>query len=105
MPFNVNKCHIQVGTKNKQTKKTVYEMNGVKLENVQCVKDLGVTIASNLKFSQQCKDAAGKANRMLGFYKHIFLQEYRQNSTYVYQLSQTQLRVCGTVQVDSSCKE
>ncbi len=42
-------------------------MNGVKLESVQCVKDLGVTIASSLKFSQQCKDAAGKANRMLGF--------------------------------------
>ncbi len=31
-----------------------YEMNGVKLESVQCVKDLGVSIASNLKFSQQC---------------------------------------------------
>ncbi len=42
-------------------------MNGTKLESVQCVKDLGVTVASILKFSQQCKDAAGKANRMLGF--------------------------------------
>ena len=65
MPFNINKCHIlQVGTRNK---KFDYEMNGVKLESVQCVKDLGVTVASSLKFSQQCKDAAGKANRMLGF--------------------------------------
>ncbi len=27
--------------------------------------DIGVSIASNLKFSQQFKDAAGKANRML----------------------------------------
>ncbi len=42
-------------------------MSGVKLESVQCVKDLGVTITSNLKFSQQCK-----ANRMLGFIKRIF---------------------------------
>ncbi len=42
-------------------------MNGTKLESVQCVKDLGVSVASSLKFSQQCKDAAGKANRMLGF--------------------------------------
>ncbi len=42
-------------------------MNGTKLEGVQCVKDLGVSVAFNLKFSQQCKDAAGKANRMLGF--------------------------------------
>ncbi len=42
-------------------------MNGNKLENVQCVKDLGVTVTFSLEFSQQCKDAAGKANRMLGF--------------------------------------
>ncbi len=60
MPLNVNKCHIpQVGTRNQ---KYEYEMNSTKLESVQCVKDLGVTIASSLKFSQQCKDTAGKAN-------------------------------------------
>ncbi len=38
-------------------------MNGVKLYSVQCVKDL--SIAANLKFFQQCKDVAGKANRMM----------------------------------------
>ncbi len=65
MPFNVKKCHIlHVGTRNQIFG---YEMSGVKLDSVQCVKDLGVSIASNLKFLQQCKDAAGKANRMLGF--------------------------------------
>ncbi len=70
MPFNVKKCHIlQVGTRNL---KYDYEMGGEKLESVHCVKDLGVTIASNLKFSQQCKEAAGKANRMLGFIKRNF---------------------------------
>jgi hypothetical protein len=70
MPFNVNKCHIlQVGTRNQ---KFNYEMSGVKLESVHCIKDLGVTIASSLKFSQQCKDAAGKANRMLGFINRSF---------------------------------
>ncbi len=47
-------------------------MSGEKLESVHCVKDLGVTITSNLKFSQQCKEAAGKANRMLGFIKRNF---------------------------------
>ncbi len=35
-------------------------MNGTKLESVQCVKDLDVTLACNLKFPQQCKDAAWK---------------------------------------------
>ncbi len=44
-------------------------MSSEKLESVHCVKD---TIASNLKFSQQCKEAAGKANRMLGFIKRNF---------------------------------
>ncbi len=50
-------------------------MNDTKLENVRCVKDLGVRIVSSLKFSQQCKDAAGKANRMLGFINKLFLQK------------------------------
>ncbi len=70
MPFNVKKCHIlQVGTKNL---KYDYEMSGEKLENVHCAKDLGVTIASNIISSQQCKEAAGKANRMLSFIKRNF---------------------------------
>ncbi len=70
MPFNVNKRHIlHVGTRNQ---KFDDEMNGVKLDSVRCVKDLGVSIASNLKFSQQCKDATGKANRMLGFINRNF---------------------------------
>ncbi len=42
-------------------------MNDTKLESVQCVKDLGVIVASSLKFPQQCQEAAGKADRMLGF--------------------------------------
>ncbi len=42
-------------------------MNGTKLESVQCMKDLGIPVVSSLKFSQQCEDASGKANRMLGF--------------------------------------
>ncbi len=44
-----------------------YEMNVTKIESVQCVENLGISITSSVKFSQQCKEAAGKANRMLGF--------------------------------------
>ncbi len=47
-------------------------MSGEKCKNVHCVKHLGVTIASNLKFSQQCRVAASKANRKLGFIKKSF---------------------------------
>ncbi len=70
MPFNVNKCHVlQVGIRNR---KFDYDMNGIKLESVLCVKDLDVTFISSLKFSQQCKDAACKASRILGFINKNF---------------------------------
>ncbi len=69
--LNVDKCQVlHVGIRNK---KFDYEMRGVKLKSVQCTKDLGVKIASNLKFLQQCIDAANRANRMLGFIKRNFL--------------------------------
>ncbi len=48
-------------------------MCGVKLKSVQCIKDWGVIIASNHKFSQQCNDAANKENRMLDFIHRNFL--------------------------------
>ncbi len=55
MPFNVNKCHIfQLGTRHL---KFEYEMSGAKLESVLRVKDLSVTIALNMKFSQDCTGA------------------------------------------------
>ncbi len=44
MPFNVNKYHILLVGKRKQ--KFDYEMIGVKLDSVQRVKDLGVSVAS-----------------------------------------------------------
>ncbi len=47
-------------------------MGGVKLESIHCVKVLGVTITSNLKFSQHCKEVAYKANKMLGFINRNF---------------------------------
>ncbi len=70
MSFNVNKCHII--HVEKRNKKFDYEVNSVNLDSVQCIKDLGVSIGSNIKFSQQCKDATGKANRMLGFINRNF---------------------------------
>ncbi len=47
-------------------------MNVVKLESGQCIKDVGITIASRLKFSYQYKDVASKAKRMLGFINRNF---------------------------------
>ncbi len=69
MPFNVDKCHVhQVRTRNKK-----FDYERSMIMSVQCAKDLGVKIASNLKFSHQCVNAANKANKILGFIKRNFL--------------------------------
>ncbi len=52
-------------------------MCGVKLKGVQCVKDLGVKMVNNIKFSQQCIDAAIKANRMSDFMKGNFYKKIK----------------------------
>ena len=57
---------------NKKHQKYDYELCGTKLKSAQSVKDLGVTVESSFKFAKQCKDAAAKANRMLGFIKRNF---------------------------------
>ncbi len=103
MPFNINKCHIlQVGTRNK---KFEYEMNGTKLESVQYVKDLGVSVASSLNFSQQCKNAAGKANRMLGFINRNISFKTKDVILSLYtSLSQTTSRIWCAVLGTSPCK-
>ncbi len=103
MLFNIEKCHIlQVGTR---SLKYSYEMSSKKLESVHCVKDLGVTIASNLKFSQQCKEAVGKANRMLGFIKRNFSFKNNDIILPLYNsLVRLHLRVCGAILVASPSK-
>ncbi len=104
MSFNIKKCHIlQVGTRNLNN---YYEMSGKKLESVYCVKDLSVTITSNLKFSQQCKDAAGKANKMLGFIKKKFSFKNKDVLLPLYKsLVRPHLeRLCGSILVTSSSK-
>ncbi len=66
---------------------------------------LGVTIASSLEFFQRCKEAAGKANRMLGFIKrNISFEKQRRNPTLVYQLSQATSGIRRAVLVASLCK-
>ncbi len=69
------------------------EKNGVKLESVQCVKDLGVSISSNLKFSQQCNDVDGKAGRMLGFKNNYFSFKVKDIILPLYE-GQSKIRCC-----------
>lgn len=70
MRFNVNILHIlQVGTRNRNF---YNEMNGVKLENLLCVKYFGIIVGSNFKVFQQCKDAAGKDLGFMSFMNTTF---------------------------------
>ncbi len=47
-------------------------MHTITIKSIQSVKDLGVTVMSNLKFSQQCKDSIKKASRIMGLIKRNF---------------------------------
>ncbi len=54
MPFDTNKCQVLLAGSGNI--KNDYEMRGVEIKSVHSVKDLGVTVTSNLKFSQQCNE-------------------------------------------------
>ncbi len=70
MPFNMNKCQIlQVASRNI---KNDYKICGVRIKTVLSVKALGVTVTSDLKFSQHCKESVRKANRMIDLIKRNF---------------------------------
>ena len=48
-------------------KRDDYFLDGTKLKAVEHIRDLGVTISSDLSVSRQCTEAASKAKRMAGF--------------------------------------
>ena len=74
MPFNLDKCKIMhIGHKNKNEK---YELLGKEIESVQQEKDLGVVITNDLKSSNQCIEAAKKAQKLLGYIKRQFRTLY-----------------------------
>jgi ribonuclease P/MRP protein subunit RPP40 len=77
--FNVGKCKVMhFGARNK---KFHYTMDGVRLEEVEVEKDVGVLVADNLRTSQQCSSAAGKANGVLGQISRAI--NYRDKKTFV----------------------
>jgi len=50
-----------------------YKLNGVKLQEVEEERDLGITVANSLKPSSQCAKAAAKAMQVLGLIKRNFV--------------------------------
>lgn len=79
MSFNTDKCKVlHVGYRNEKKK---YSLNGSQLKSTDEENDLGVTITSNLKPSQQCSEVVKKANMLVGFIGRSI--EYKSKSTIV----------------------
>jgi hypothetical protein len=63
MEFNVEKCKVMhLGKRNMHFD---YWMGGKKLSVINLEKDLGVKVSADLKSSEQCRQAYGKASQML----------------------------------------
>lgn len=79
MRFNADKCKVlHIGYRNE---KTNYFMDGSQLKSTNRENDLGVTISSNLKPSEQCSEVVKKANKLVGFIGRAF--EYKSKATII----------------------
>ncbi len=56
-------------------KQTIHTLGGTQLKKVDSEVDLGVTISSKIKPSQQCSEALKKANKVIGLIGRSF--EYK----------------------------
>jgi hypothetical protein len=63
MSFNISKCKIMNVGKNYPCYE--YTMRGVKLRVTEEERDIGVVITKNLKSSERCSKAAGRATALL----------------------------------------
>ena len=70
LPFNADKCKsMHLGTNNPYY---VYKMNDIIIEQVEKMKDIGVTFDNKLTFHHQAATAAKKANQVLAIIKKSF---------------------------------
>ena len=67
MGFHPVKCNMMQLTKKHNKIDAIYTLEGTILENVERIKYLGVTIASNLKWNSHIRNVSSRANRTLGF--------------------------------------
>ena len=82
LPFNYGKCKcLHIGNSNL---KYDYVMHGRTLNKVDCEKDLGVEVDSELKFHKQTSNSVKKANRMLGLIKRCFQNKKEETFSLLY---------------------
>lgn len=79
MAFNVTKCKVMhLGRNNPQAE---YTMSGGKLEASDAERDIGVKVHKSLRPAAQCREAAGRANVVLGQISRAF--HFRDRRTFV----------------------
>ena len=69
MELNVNKCHLMVFSRGRSPIRQVYTINGCPLDVVCRIKDLGVTLDSQLSYIPHISLAISRSLRILGFIK------------------------------------
>ena len=62
MKFNPIKCEVMRISHNKDKCSTQYQVSGTELRNVSNYKDLGVIMASDLKWPKDVEEIVHKAN-------------------------------------------
>jgi hypothetical protein len=79
MQFNVTKCKVMhVG---KDNPRADYTMAGTSLTKTESERDIGVKVHQSLRPSQQCKEAANRANAVLGQISRSF--HFRDRRTFI----------------------
>ena len=71
MKFNPKKCKVMHISRKKLPNKHQYNLDGQSLEQVTNIKDLGITVSSDLSWSKHIEVTAAKANKTLGLIKRI----------------------------------
>ena len=67
MRFQPVKCNLMQLTKKHNKIDATYRLEGRVLENVESIKNLGVTITRDLKWNSHISNACSRVNRTLGF--------------------------------------
>ena len=83
MDFNVIKCYIISFTRSKNPILFDYTMNGVPLQRVDEIRDLGVIITSSLSWNNHIDNIISKAARISGLIKRTLGWHASSQTTYI----------------------